>query len=106
MWRGDTLLRPRWLVGQSGFRTGHCSILGFEMSREFSRIRSVGGPKTSRMPGFPGQPVSRADVEQKFRSSVGKRLPPERIDAVLAALWGLDRTDDVSALLNKLALET
>jgi hypothetical protein len=29
------------------------------------------------MPGFPGQPMSRADVERKFRSNVGNRLPPD-----------------------------
>jgi 2-methylcitrate dehydratase len=58
------------------------------------------------MPGFPGQPMSRADVEQKFRSNVGKRLPRERIDAVLPALWALDQTDNLSALLSQLALQT
>ena len=56
------------------------------------------------MPGFPGQPMSRADVERKFRSNIGKRWPQERTDAVLQALWALDRTEDLSALLGKLAL--
>jgi 2-methylcitrate dehydratase len=57
------------------------------------------------MPGFPGQPMSRADVERKFRSNIGKRLPQERTDAVLQALWALDRTDDLAALLGKLAVQ-
>jgi 2-methylcitrate dehydratase len=57
-----------------------------------------------KMPGFPGQPASRADVERKFRSNIGKRWPREQTDAVLEALWAFDRTDDLSALLNKLAL--
>src|SRR5262249_22137131 len=32
------------------------------------------------MPGFPGQPMSRADVERKFRSNVGKRWSPRHTD--------------------------
>jgi 2-methylcitrate dehydratase len=56
------------------------------------------------MPGFPGQPISRADVERKFRSNVGQRWPAEHTDAVLQALWALDRTDNLSALLANLAL--
>ncbi len=58
------------------------------------------------MPGFPGQPMSRADVEHKFRRNVGKRWPQDRTDAILRALWGLDRTDDLRGLLGKLSLQT
>ena len=57
-----------------------------------------------KMPGFPGQPATRTDVERKFRSNIGKRWPREQTDAALAALWAFDRTNDLSALLNKLAL--
>ena len=56
------------------------------------------------MPGFPGHPVSRADVERKFRSNIGGRWPRQQTDAVLQSLWALDQTHDLSALLNKLAL--
>jgi 2-methylcitrate dehydratase len=56
------------------------------------------------MPGFSGQPMARADVERKFRSNVGKLWPREQTDAALHALWTLDRTDDLSTLLDKLAL--
>jgi 2-methylcitrate dehydratase len=56
------------------------------------------------MPGFPGQPLSRADVERKFRSNVGKSWPREQSDAALQALWALERTNDISALLGGLAL--
>ena len=56
------------------------------------------------MPGFPGQPMSRADVERKFRSDVGTRWPAERTMAILQALWELDRTDDIGALLGKLTV--
>jgi 2-methylcitrate dehydratase len=60
--------------------------------------------QVNNMPGFPGQPMTRADVERKFRSNIDTRWPPERADAVLRALWALDQTDDLSALLGRLAL--
>ncbi len=56
------------------------------------------------MPGFAGQPMTRADVEQKFRSNIGKRWSQERTDVVLQALWALDRTDNLPTLLSQLAL--
>lgn len=58
-----------------------------------------------KMPGFPGQPISRADVERKFRSNAGKRWPETQTNAVLEALWRLDKTDDLSVLLGKLSLQ-
>ena len=58
------------------------------------------------MAGFVGQPMTRADVERKFRSNVGKRWPEEHTAAVLQALWGLDRTADVRGLLGGLTLQT
>jgi 2-methylcitrate dehydratase len=56
------------------------------------------------MPGFPGHPMSRADVERKFRSNIGERWPQQQTDAVLQSLWALDQSHDLSALLNKLTL--
>ena len=55
------------------------------------------------VPGFVGRPMSRADIERKFRGNIGKRWPRERTDAVLASLWALDQTSDLSALLGKLS---
>ena len=55
------------------------------------------------LPGFPGQPMGRADIERKFRGNVGNRWPKDRTDAVLQTLWTLEGIDDVSALLAKLA---
>jgi 2-methylcitrate dehydratase len=55
------------------------------------------------VPGFVGRPMGRADIERKFRGNVGRRWPRERTDAVLAALWALDRADDLSALLGTLS---
>jgi 2-methylcitrate dehydratase len=56
------------------------------------------------MPGFPGKPMTRADVERKFRSNLGRRALQEDTGAVLAALWALDRADDLRSLTGKLAL--
>ena len=56
------------------------------------------------VPGFPGRPMTRAEVERKFRGNVGRRWPRERTDAVLQDLWALDRTQDIAALLGKLSL--
>jgi 2-methylcitrate dehydratase len=56
------------------------------------------------MPGFPGQPMSRADVERKFRSNVGKRWPQQRTGAILQVLWEFDQAEDVGALLGKLTV--
>jgi 2-methylcitrate dehydratase len=56
------------------------------------------------VPGFVGRPMSRADVERKFRSNVGRRWPPERTDDILQMLWALDQTRDLSLLLGQLAV--
>jgi len=42
-------------------------------------------------------------MSPKKHGSLRKRWPRERTDAVLQALWALDRTDDLSALLGQLA---
>jgi 2-methylcitrate dehydratase len=56
------------------------------------------------VPGFVGRPMSRADVERKFRGNVGKRWPQERTDTILQALWKLDQVEDVGALLARLTV--
>ena len=58
------------------------------------------------VPGFPGRPMTRAEVEREFRANVGKRWSRERTDAVLQDLWALDRTQDIAALLGKLSLQS
>jgi 2-methylcitrate dehydratase len=59
----------------------------------------------ANMAGFVGQPMTRADVERKFRSNVGKRWPAERTAAILQTFWALERTDDVRGLLGALSLQ-
>jgi 2-methylcitrate dehydratase len=56
------------------------------------------------VPGFPGRPMNRTEVERKFGVNVGGRWPRERTDAVLQNLWALDRTQDIAALLGRLSL--
>ncbi len=68
----------------------------------------VDGTKISRevdyAPGFAERPMNRAEVERKFRGNVGKRWRPERTDAALAALWELERTANLAALVGGLAI--
>jgi 2-methylcitrate dehydratase len=56
------------------------------------------------VPGFAGRPMQRADVERKFRSSVGKRWPAERTRSLLAALCGLEQADDLGSLLGRFSV--
>jgi len=56
-------------------------------------------------PGFPGRPMTRAELERKFRGNIAKRWPEARTSAILETLWDLDRTDDLAALLGRLVLQ-
>jgi 2-methylcitrate dehydratase len=56
-------------------------------------------------PGFAERPMNRSEVERKFRGNVGKRWTRERTDANLRALWALDQTDDLPALLGRLSMQ-
>jgi 2-methylcitrate dehydratase len=68
----------------------------------------VGGRIITRqvndMPGFPGQPTSRAGMGRKFRSNAGTRWPASQVDELLQALWSFERTEDLRALLARLSL--
>ena len=57
-------------------------------------------------PGFAERPMNKDEVERKFRGNVGERWSNEQTAANLAALWALERTDKIAALLGKLALKT
>jgi len=56
------------------------------------------------MPGFPGQPMSRAGMDRKFHSNAGGRWPASHVDALLQALWSFERTEDLRPLLGRLSL--
>jgi 2-methylcitrate dehydratase len=50
-------------------------------------------------PGFAARPMNRSEVERKFRGNVGERWPKEQTEANLKALWAIDQTNDLAALL-------
>lgn len=56
-------------------------------------------------PGFAKSPMSRGDVERKFRGNVSSRWSEKQTDAALAALWQLDRIDDLAAFLGTLVVQ-
>jgi 2-methylcitrate dehydratase PrpD len=53
--------------------------------------------------GHPKNPLSDAEMEQKF-TSVSSRLASDR-RALLDALWGLDKVEDVSALMKLIKVD-
>jgi len=55
-------------------------------------------------PGFAARPMTRSDVERKFRGNVGERWRKEQTDANLRALWAIDQTNDLGALLGNFAV--
>jgi 2-methylcitrate dehydratase len=50
-------------------------------------------------PGFIARPMTRDDVERKFRGNVGGRWSREQTAANLKALWAIEGTTDLAALL-------
>ena len=44
-------------------------------------------------------PMSDAEVEQKFRSLAKDLLTPEQTDALLEKLWHLEAVDDIGEVL-------
>jgi 2-methylcitrate dehydratase len=57
-------------------------------------------------PGFAARPMTRDEVERKFRGNVGKRWPKAHTDSVLQALWRLEQVDDLGGLLGTLTVQT
>jgi 2-methylcitrate dehydratase len=55
-------------------------------------------------PGFAARPMSRSEVERKFRGNIGDRWPRERTEANLKALWALDQANDLGSLLGNFAV--
>jgi len=53
------------------------------------------------MPGFPGRPMSRVDIERKFRGNAA-RWPQARTDALLQTLWTLETIGELAALMGQL----
>lgn len=57
-------------------------------------------------PGFAERPMSKADVERKFRGNVGQRWSTKKTDDILTALWALEQTKDLTQLLGGMSLRT
>lgn len=71
-----------------------------EITTADGRIHSAG----LRYPrGHHADPMSDAELEAKFRSLAGRRLPPEALDRALEALWNAERASRISDLLTPLA---
>jgi len=66
-----------------------------------------GGKRITRevdhAPGFAAKPMNRSDVERKFRGNVGERWRKEQMEANLKALWAIDQTNNLAALLGNFA---
>jgi len=56
-------------------------------------------------PGFAERPMTRAEVETKFRGNVGQRWSQAQTAAVLAALWEFERIGDLGGFLATLAVQ-
>jgi len=80
-------------VGDSPTRIVATFTDGRRISREVDDI-----------PGFPGKPMQRPDVDRKFRGNIGSRWPREKTEAVLQSLWALENTRDIGVLLARLTV--
>lgn len=49
--------------------------------------------------GHPLAPMSREEIEEKFRRLSRRKIPPRRADEVLKSLWELEKVEDVGELL-------
>jgi 2-methylcitrate dehydratase PrpD len=52
--------------------------------------------------GQPGNPLSEAELEAKFRDCAGRALPGDRVEIALKAIQSLDRAPDVGELCRAL----
>lgn len=79
--------------------TFHCRI---EITDQ-SGMRHVQDGKNNR--GHPANPMSDAELAEKFRGLAERVLAPERARAALDALWNLEQIEDVGQLLEALVVE-
>ncbi len=56
------------------------------------------------VPGFPGRPMTRADIERKFHSNTSARWPRDRIDSILQSLWRLEEAKSAGEVLAMLTI--
>lgn len=75
--------------------------VGVRMANGDEHVRQVDLPK-----GHARNPLSDAEVAQKFRRLVAPWFPADRLDAGLERLWRLDSVTDLGALMAHFALPT
>ncbi|MBR1175325.1 MmgE/PrpD family protein [Bradyrhizobium sp. KB893862 SZCCT0404] len=56
------------------------------------------------LPGFPGHPVQRSDIEEKFENNVGDVWPADQRRRVLEMAWSLEEHSDVGSFMQGLAI--
>ena len=69
---------------------------------EFEVVLKSGARKTTRVEYHRGHfknPMTDAEMEEKFRLMAQKHLPADRVDALLRLLWGLETVPQVSTLI-------
>lgn len=55
--------------------------------------------------GHPKNPISRDEVEEKYRNLAGAYLNRRQLDETLASLWSLERIDDLSELMGSFPIQ-
>jgi 2-methylcitrate dehydratase len=55
------------------------------------------------VPGFVARPMTRDDVERKFRMNAGERLDALKVRRVLDAFWTIDERPGLAGLLASLS---
>jgi 2-methylcitrate dehydratase len=69
---------------------------------DFEVLLKSGAQKAVRVEyhrGHPMNPMTDAEMEEKFRSLAGRYLPAERIDALLRQLWNLEGMPNAGTLV-------
>ena len=56
--------------------------------------RMVDNPK-----GHPTNPMTKEEVEGKFRALARRFLPNPQVERIIKIVWNIDRQDDLSALM-------
>jgi 2-methylcitrate dehydratase len=69
---------------------------------ELDLVMASGERKSVRVEYHRGHwlnPMSDAEMEAKFRGLAGAMLPAERLDALLAQLWSLEKLPEIGKLI-------
>ena len=97
---------PRILEFMKKIKVSEDPVLTARRGASPTRVTAIldDGRRISRevdhAPGFAERPMSKADVELKFRGNVGRRWSGAQIDEILEILWRLERVDDVGSLFS------